>query len=155
VRGPDGDPTPTAPACSGPWLPARAETWPRCVDGRPISGRTTRYLAGRVAKAAALGKRTLALVWEHAGRRVGTEVSGWIRAPERHAQRPRCGARPIPGRLPTERPWPNPTEPKWVHGQRRVVEPGRPLSRDEPEERGCADFGCPRLHHPAIPNNVR
>jgi hypothetical protein len=155
VRVPDGDPTPKALACSGLWLPDRAETRLRFVDGRPIGGLTTQYLAWCVAEAAALGKTTLGLVWELAGWQVSKEVPGWIRAHNQHVQRTRRGARLIPCRLPATSPGPNPIEPKWIHSKRRVVEPGRRLSLDELEERVCADFGCPRRDHLAIPNNVR
>jgi len=155
VRVPDSDPTPKALACYGLWPPDRDETWLRFVDGRPISGLTTQYLAWCVAQAAALGKTTLVLVWDHAGWHASKEVTGWIRAHNQHVQRTRCGVRLIPCRLPTKSPWLNPIEPKWIHGKRRVVEPGRLLSLDELEERVCADFGCPRHEHLAIPNNVR
>ena len=33
--------------------------------------------------------------------------------------------------LPKKSPWLNAIEPKWIHGKRKVVEPGRLLGADE------------------------
>ena len=45
-------------------------------------------------------------------------------------------------RLPSQSPWLNPLEPKWVHGQRAVVEPARVLSMPELMPRVCTYYPC-------------
>jgi len=44
---PKGDPDPKALACYGLWMPGeeQSQMMLRFVDGRPVSGMTTRYLA--------------------------------------------------------------------------------------------------------------
>jgi transposase len=154
VRVPDSDSTPKALACYGLWLPELAETWLRFVDGRPVSALTTQYLAWCLERAAVLEKTTLLLIWDQAGWHVSKVVSDWIRRHNQAVQRSGQGVRLIPCRLPSKSPWLNPIEPKWIHSKRRVIEPDRLLSLDELEERVCADFGCPRYQHLAIPNEV-
>jgi hypothetical protein len=44
--------------------------------------------------------------------------------------------------LPTQSPWLNPIEPKWVHAKKVVVEPDGLLSARQLAERICAHFGC-------------
>lgn len=51
-------------------------------------------------------------------------------------------------------PWLNATEPKWIHGKRRVVEPYGLLGAHELAERVCAAFGCPHYEHLSITKNV-
>jgi hypothetical protein len=52
------------------------------------------------------------------------------------------GVRMLPFLLPTQSPWLNPIEPKWVHGKRQVVELDGVLSARQLAERICAYFGC-------------
>jgi hypothetical protein len=49
--------------------------------------------------------------------------------------------------LPVKSPWLNPIEPKWVHGKKALVEPGRKLTAAEVTERVCAYFGCEQFEH--------
>ena len=60
----------------------------------------------------------------------------------------------LPFRLPTQSPWLNPIEPKWVHGKRQVVEPAGVLSAQQLAERICAYFGCPYEPHLVISQQV-
>jgi hypothetical protein len=48
----------------------------------------------------------------------------------------------LPFLLPTQSPWLNPIEPKWVHGKRNVVEYEGLLTAQQLAERICAYFGC-------------
>jgi hypothetical protein len=105
------------------------------------------------ARLAALGTRTLVLVWDHAGWHISQDVRRWLREHNQRAHRER-GVRLVPCLLPTKSPWLNPIEPKWVHGKRRVVEPARLLTARELEDRICAAFACPRCDHLAIPKEV-
>jgi transposase len=150
------DPDPKALACYGLLVRrpvAAEELWLRFVDGRPVSDVTTQFLAWCCARAAASGATTLVLVWDNAAWHGSRTVWQWIRAHNQQAHHA-GGVRIVPCLLPIKSPWLNPIEPKWVHGKRRVVEPARLLSAREVEERICAAFGCPRLDHLAIPQEV-
>ena len=152
---------PKALACYG--LPARwwdapaAATeaiWLRFVDGRPVSGATTRFLAWCCAKLAAAGKAALLLVWDNAGWHISKEVRAWIAAHNRAVKRGEAAVRLVVCPLPTKSPWLNPIAPKWVHGRRRVVEPARLLPTTELEERVYAAPGADHAAHLTIPEKV-
>jgi hypothetical protein len=66
-----------------------------------------------------------------------THEPGWVSSP-RHADHSGgsardqvlgggAGVRIVRCQLPAKRPWLNPIEPKWARGQRKVIEPARPL----------------------------
>ena len=50
----------------------------------------------------------------------------------------------IPRWLPTESPWLNRIEPRWVHSKRAIVEPARLLTANELRQRVYDYFGCER-----------
>jgi hypothetical protein len=152
VAVPANDPDAKALACYGLWLPARGETWLRFVDGRPLSALTIQYLTWCAARATALGVTTLVLIWDNAGWHLSRAVRGWLRQHNQVVLRQGHGTRLVPCWLPTQSPWLNAIEPKWVHGKRRVLEPDRVLSLVELEERVCAAFACPPEEHLVIPN---
>jgi len=64
------------------------------------------------------------------------------------------GARILVCPWPSKSPWLNPSEPKWVHGKRAVVEPDRLLPMTELEERVCAYYGGAHLPHLTITDEV-
>jgi hypothetical protein len=149
------DPDPKALACSGllvrswadgPDAPPREDVWLRFVDGRPVSGITTRFLDWACRKLAAAGTTALLLVWDNAAWHLSKEVRTWLRD---HNRRVRAlgGVRIVPCPLPIKSPWLNPIEPKWVHGKRKVVEPARLLPAHELAARVCAAFQCPYEPH--------
>jgi DDE superfamily endonuclease len=145
------DPDPKALACYGLFLrPAGddpEELWLRFVDGRPVSGITTQFLADCCARLAARGKRALLLVWDNASWHISKQVKGWIREHNRQVKQDGRGVRILACQLPVKAPWLNPIEPKWVHGKRAIVEPARLLSAAQLEERICSYFGCHRQDH--------
>ena len=150
------DPDPKALACygllvrcwqDGPAAPPREEAWLRFVDGRPLSAITTQFLDWSCAKLAAAGKRALLLVWDNAAWHSSREVRDWIRSHNRCVRETGRGVRIVPCPLPVKSPWLNPIEPKWVHGKRKVVAPGRLLPARELAERVCAVFQCPYEPH--------
>jgi hypothetical protein len=47
--------------------------------------------------------------------------------------------------LPIKSPWLNAIEPKWVHGQKAIVEPERLLSAREIKVRVCEHYRCEQL----------
>ena len=152
---------PQALACDGllvRWwaAPAAVEeaTWLRFVDGRPLSGVTTRFLAWCCAKLAAAGKTALLLVWDNAGWHISKEVRAWIAAHNRRVKAGAAAVRIVECRLPTKSPWLNPIEPKWVHGQRRVVEPARLLTAAEREERVYDARNADHAEHLSLPEKV-
>ena len=130
------------------------QPWLRFVDGRPISGVTTAYPEWSCGKLAALGKKTLVLVWDNAPWHVSKGVRTWIWDHNRQVTQQGRGDRIIPCHLPIKSPWLSRIEPRWIHGKRKVVEPSRLLSASELEERVCAHFGCTIEDHLAIPEKV-
>lgn len=155
------DADPKALACYGMvvrWQGAdgtmREQPWLRFVDGRPISGVTTAFLAWSCRKLEAVGKKALLLVWDNAPWHVSKEVRTWLRDHNRQVKRVGKGVRIVSCHLPIKSPWLNPIEPRWIHGKRRVVEPGRLLTVQELAERVCAHFGCPHHEHLHITEKV-
>ena len=149
------DPDPKAISCYGLYLPEIEETWLRFVDGRPVSGITTRFLSWCSEKLLEAGKRVLVLVWDNASWHKSKEVRRWIGAHNRGVKKSGRGVRVIGCLLPKQSPWLNPIEPKWVHGKRRVVEAdGGTLGAHELAERVCAAFGCPHYEHLSLAEKV-
>lgn len=153
---------PKALACYGllvRWWEAAANDptealWLRFVDGRPISGVTTRYLAWCCAKMAAAGKTALLLVWDNASWHISHEVQDWIAAHNQAVKTGAAAVRIVPCALPIKSPWLNPIEPKWVHGKKRVVEPARLLTSDELEARVYAALGADHADHLSMPQQA-
>jgi hypothetical protein len=148
------DPEPKAISCYGLYVPELERTWLRFVDGRPVSGITTRFLEWCCTKLEALDKRVLVLVWDNASWHISHEVRRWTTSHNQEVKRSGWGVRILPCLLPKKSPWLNAMEPKWVHGKRQVVEPNGLLSAHELAERVCAAFGCPHYEHLSIPENA-
>jgi hypothetical protein len=138
-----GDPGPRALACYGLLRADTGGMMLRFVDGRPVSQVTEDFLGWVCERLAAEGKTALLLVWDNAAWHVSRRVRAWIRAHNRQAQRA-GGVRIVACFLPVKSPWLNPIEPKWVHGKRAIIEPGRLLSAREVEARACDYYGCDR-----------
>ena len=138
------DREPKALACYGLWLPGRERMLLRFVAGRPVSAVTCAFLAWATARLAAAGVRVLALIWDNASWHISREVRGWLRAHNRRVKAA-GGCRLLVCRLPSQSPWLNPIEPKWVHGKRAVVEPARQLPAAELKQRLCDHYRCPLL----------
>jgi DDE superfamily endonuclease len=139
------------------WAAATAPAealWLRFVDGRPISGVTTQYLAWCCTKLAATGKTALLLVWDNASWHASKEVRGWIAAHNRAVKAGEAAVRIVACPLPIKSPWLNPIEPKWVHSKRRVVEPARLLTIDELESRVYDALGADHTPHLTMPKQA-
>lgn len=134
--------------------PPRNALWLRFVDGRPVSGLTTQFLAWCCTRLAARGQAALLLVWDNAGWHLSREVRGWIREHNRAVKQGDARVRIVSCLLPSKSPWLNPIEPKWIHGKRKVVEPDGLLSAAELERRVCECFGCAPEPHLALPQQV-
>jgi hypothetical protein len=106
----------------------------RFVEGRPVSQVTEDFLAWLCERFAAEGKRVFVLVWDNAAWHVSKRVRRWIGAHNRRVKR-EGGCKMRVCYLPVKAPWLNPIEPKWLHGKRAIVEPGRKLSADEVKQR--------------------
>ena len=130
------------------------QMWLRFVEGRPVSGITTRFLDWCCEKLGALGKKGLLLVWDNASWHKSKSVRDWIREHNRQVKRSGEGVRILPCLLPSKSPWLNPIEPKWTHGKRKVVEPDGVLTAEKLEERVCKCFGCKHEDHLAIPEEA-
>ena len=122
----------------------------RFAAGRPVSSVPCAFLAWIAERMAADGVRVLALVWDNAPWHVSREVRAWIRDHNRRVKAAGTGCRLLVCRLlvcrlPSRSPWLNPIEPRWAHGKRAVVEPGRKLTGDELIQRLCDHYRCPLL----------
>jgi DDE superfamily endonuclease len=153
---------PKAVACDGLlvrwWDDAAADPtealWLRFVDGRPISGVTTQYLAWCCAKLAATGKTALLLVWDNASWHISAAVRTWIAAHNHQIKAGEAAVRIVSCPLPIKSPWLNPIEPKWVHGKQRVMEPARLLTMDDLESRVYDALGADHADHLTMPEKV-
>jgi transposase len=149
------DPDPKAISCYGLYVPELEKVWVRFVDGRPVSGITTRFLSWCSKKLQAAGKRVWVLIWDNASWHISKEVREWITSHNREVKKGgQGGVRIISCLLPKKSPWLNSMEPKWVHGKRRVVEADGPLTAHELAERVCATFECPHYEHLSLAENV-
>ena len=149
------DPDPKAISCYGLYLPEFDRTWVRFVDGRPVSGITTRFLGWCTEKLEAIGKKKfLLLIWDNASWHTSREVRRWLGKHNREVKQSGTGVRIVSCFLPKQSPWLNAIEPKWVHGKRKVVEPDGLLSSYELADRVCGVFGCPHYEHLSIPREV-
>ncbi len=149
------DPEPKAISCYGLFVPELDEMWLRFVEGRPVSGITTRFLGWCCEKLQAAGKRVWVLIWDNASWHISKEVREWIASHNRRVKKSGgSGVRIISCLLPKKSPWLNSIEPKWVHGKRKVVEPDGLLGAYELADRVCAAFECPHYEHLSVTENV-
>jgi transposase len=155
------DPDPKALACYGvlwqegaPEDPDRSQVWLRFVTGRPVSAITIQFLEWCGERLRKQGKTHWLLIWDNASWHKSQAVRTWIRQQNQQVKQTGKGVRMLPFLLPTQSPWLNPIEPKWVHGKRNVVEPNGVLSAKQLAERICAYFGCSYEPHLAISEQV-
>jgi transposase len=141
-----GDAEAKALCCYGLLRADTEKIWLRFVQGRPVSGMTTQFLAWVCEQLAREGKKALLLVWDNASWHISQAVRRWIGAHNRQARR-KGGVRIIRCQLPTKSPWLNRIEPRWMHGKRAIVEPVRKLTAKELVSRVSEYFGCERLPH--------
>jgi hypothetical protein len=128
--------------------------WLRFVDGRPISGLTTPFLAWCCAKLAAAGQTALLLVWDNASWHISQEVRRWIATHNRQVKMGDAAVRIVPCPLPIKSRWLNPIEPKWVHGKKRIVEPTRLLTMEELETLVYDALGADHADHLTMPEKA-
>src|SRR5207248_7058430 len=134
--------------------PQRDQMWLRFVTGRPVSAITTQFLDWCCQGLLKQGKTHWLLIWDNASWHKSQAVRTWIRQHNLQVKQTGKGVRILPFLLPTQSPWLNPIEPKWVHGKRNVAEADRILSADELEARVCAYYRCPREPHLVMPEKV-
>src|SRR5579885_248207 len=155
------DPDPKALACYGvlwqegsPQEPIREQMWLRFVSVRPVSAITTQFLDWCCQRLQKLGKGNWLLIWDNASWHKSQAVRGWIREHNQQVKQAGKGVRIPPFQLPTQSPWLNPIEPKWVHGKRNVGEYDGLLTAEQLAKRVCAYFGCSHEPHLSIPEKV-
>jgi hypothetical protein len=88
-------------------------------------------LAWGSARLAAQGFTALLLIWDNASWHRSHAVRHWRRQHNRQVKQGAVGVRVVVCQLPSQSPWLNPIEPKWVHGKCAVSEADRLLSADE------------------------
>jgi DDE superfamily endonuclease len=137
-------------------MPELQEAWVRFVDGRPVSGITTRFLEWCCKKLEALGKkRVWVLIWDNASWHISRQARRWIGSHNRALKKGEIqGVRIVTCLLPKKSPWLNAMEPEWIHGKRKVVEPDGLLTAHELAGRVCAAFDCPHYEHLSLAENV-
>lgn len=137
------DPAPQAWLCYGVLRRATSLTpeqrWRRCASGQPVRARRRQCVVWCGERLAALGKRALRLVWDHAAWHKRQLGRPWRRT--HHVERTGSGVRIVLCVLPRKSPWRHPLEPTWVHGIRAVVDPARVLTAQVVAERVCAYSG--------------
>jgi hypothetical protein len=111
-------------------------------------------LAWCSARLAAQGVTALRLIWDQASWHRRHAVRRGLRPHHQQVKRGAFGVRLLVCPLPSKRPWLNPLEPTWVHGQRAVSEPDRRLHADEREARVCAYDDCERAAPLVMPKKV-
>ncbi len=134
--------------------PQRDQMWLRFVTGRPVSAITTQFLDWCCQRLLEQGKHNWLLIWDNASWHKSQAVRHWIRQHNQQIKQTGKGVRILPFLLPTQSPWLNPIEPKWVHGKRNVVEHDGLLTAQQLAERVCAYFGCSYESHLVIPEKV-
>lgn len=151
------DPDPKALAAYGLLVRtanAPEQIWLRFVDGRPLSLVTISFLDWCCAKLDEQGKTALLLVWDNASWHISHAVEEWIHDHNRQVKQQGKGVRILGCPLPVKSPWPNPIEPRWLHTQRKIVEPACLLSARELEDRICEALNCSPQAHLTISENV-
>ncbi|HEY4034607.1 MAG TPA: transposase [Ktedonobacteraceae bacterium] len=155
------DPDPKALACYGVlWQygpyddPIRQDMSLRFVNGRPLSDITTQFLECCCAQLQKQGQTAWLLIWDNASWHKSKKVRSWIREHNIEVKKEKKGVRLLPLFLPTQSPWLNPIEPKWVHGKRNIVEPHGLLTAQQVAQRVCLYYGCPYEPHLSIPEKV-
>jgi hypothetical protein len=99
-------------SCYGLYVPEFEKVWLRFVDGRPVSGISTRFLSWCCERLEAAGKRVWVLIWDNASWHISKEVREWIVSHNRKVKNSGEGVRIISCLLPTKSPWLNSMEPK-------------------------------------------
>jgi len=88
---------------------------------------------------------TIYVTWDNADTHEDDEVEAVVRG---------AAGRLVLLYLPTYSPWLNPIEPKWIHTQRKIVEPARLLTAREVEDRVCETLHCSHEDRLAISEKV-
>jgi hypothetical protein len=91
--------------------------------GQPNSDYTLLFIPQLLDIARDEGKRSLIMIWDHASWHKSKRVRRWTRAHNQQAKQT-GDVRLLVWLLPKKSPWLNPIEPRWLHGQRAVLEPG-------------------------------
>ncbi len=108
-------------------------------NGQPNSLQTWLFVIGLLSVARQENKRALVIIWDNASWHKSKAIQRWIRD-YNHLAKAHNEPRLIVHRLPTQSPWLNPIEPRWLHSKRAVCEPDGDLTPDELRRRICKHF---------------
>jgi hypothetical protein len=144
------DPDPKAISCYGLYMPDLKEARLCFVDGRPVSGITTRFLQWCCQKLEGLGKKkVLLLIWDNASRHISREVRRWIGSHNRALKKGgKEGVRIVTSLLPKKSPWLNAMEPKWISRQEKGGRARRSAWRPRVGRASLRGFRLPALRAP-------
>ena len=115
-------------------------------DGQPNSLQTWLFVIGLLSLARQENKRVLVIIWDNASWHKSKAIQRWIRDYNQLAKT-HLQPRLIVHRLPTQSPWLNPIEPRWLHARRAVCEPDDDLTSDELRRRICKHFDTTSFSH--------
>jgi hypothetical protein len=122
-------------SCYGLFAPELEKVWGRFVDGRPVSGVSTRFLSWCCQKLRAAGKKVWVLIWDNASWHVSEEVRRWIASHNRGVKNGGQGVRIVsclfcPSRAPGSTLYGAQVGPRQAQGRRaRGVAPGSRVGR--------------------------
>ena len=147
---------PKALACYGVYLPGYDADGGRMLlrfaEGQPVSETTCDFMEWVCRRLRARGKRVWALVWDNASWHVSSKVRRWVAEHNQRVKLDGEGVRILPCLLPTQSPWLNPIEAKWLHGKRAIVKANGVLTVEEVVGRVHAHYECEPLE-PVLQNN--
>lgn len=126
-------------ACFGAVRQDTHQVWLSFSDGQPNSLQTWLFVMGLLSVARQENKTVLVIIWDNASWHKSKIIRRWIHDYNQLAKahnEPRL----LVHRLPTQSPWLNPIEPRWLHAKRAVCEPDDDLIPGELRRRICNYF---------------
>ena len=133
-------------ACYGATRADTQQMYLAFCPGQPNSEHTIlffQYMLGEVKKINMSAKtpvKLLYFIWDHASWHKSKKLKAWMCEHNQQA-RGKEDVKVAAWLLPKKSPWLNPIEPRWIHGKRAVLEPGKNnLLPDILQHRLCAYY---------------
>ncbi|MFQ5795758.1 MAG: transposase [Candidatus Bipolaricaulia bacterium] len=126
-------------ACFGGVRADTGQVYLYFCEGQPNSEHMIVFLKQLLDVAHREKKRVVVMIWDQASWHKSRRVRRWIKKYNWQAKQT-GDVRLLPRLLPTQSPWLNPMEPRWIHAKRKVCEPDGELSVEELTGRLWAHF---------------